>query len=131
MFVIVVTKTQVPEIDFTRFVLQNVVYALMLAKKSALSRVSVPTVSSSPCHTNFWTDKLQKIFHQLACGLTVYLAEQFPVVNLTLNSRIHTETGGEVFGAGLEDVINMASSIANHAGYVAAFAMPPKLISEQ
>ncbi len=30
-----------------------------------------------------------------------------------------TETGGKVFGAGLKDVIDMASSIANRAGYVA------------
>jgi hypothetical protein len=57
VFVSVVTKIQVPEINFTRFVLHKVVYALMLAKKSALSRVSVPTVSINPCHTNFWTDK--------------------------------------------------------------------------
>ncbi len=42
-----------------------------------------------------------------------------------------TETGGEVFGAGLEDVIDTASSVANRAGYVAAFAVPPKLFSEQ
>ncbi len=35
-----------------------------------------------------------------------------------------TETGCEVFGAGLEDVIDVASSMANRAGYVAAFAMP-------
>jgi hypothetical protein len=41
-----------------------------------------------------------------------------------------TATGGEVFGAGLEDVIDVASSMANRAGYVAAFAMPPKLLSE-
>jgi hypothetical protein len=31
-----------------------------------------------------------------------------------------TETGGEVFAAGLEDVIDMASSMANRASYVAA-----------
>jgi hypothetical protein len=41
-----------------------------------------------------------------------------------------TDTGGEVFGAGLEDVIDMASSMANCAGYVAAFAVPPPLFSE-
>ncbi len=41
-----------------------------------------------------------------------------------------TETGGEVFGACLEDVIDTASSMANRAGYVAAFAVPPKLLSE-
>jgi hypothetical protein len=41
-----------------------------------------------------------------------------------------TATGGGVFAAGLEDVIDMARSMANRAGYVAAFAMPPKLLSE-
>jgi hypothetical protein len=41
-----------------------------------------------------------------------------------------TETGGEVFGAGLEGMIDMASSMANSAGFVAAFALPPKLFSE-
>ncbi len=44
-------------------------------------------------------------------------------------------TTGEVFGAGLEDVVDMASGMANRAGYVAAFAVPPnlrpKLPSEQ
>ncbi len=40
-----------------------------------------------------------------------------------------TDTGSEV--AGLEDVIDMASSTANRAGYVAAFAVPPNLFSEE
>ncbi len=42
-----------------------------------------------------------------------------------------TEISSEVFGAGLEDMIHMASSMANRAGYVAALAMPPKLFSEE
>ncbi len=37
----------------------------------------------------------------------------------------------EVYGAGLEDVIDMASSMPNRTGYVDVFAMPPKLFSEQ
>ena len=41
-----------------------------------------------------------------------------------------TETGGEVFGAGLEDVADMASSMADRAGHVAARTVPPKLLSE-
>jgi hypothetical protein len=49
----------------------------------------------------------------------------------SLNEQLRdTETGGEVFGAGLEHVIDTASSMANRAGYVAVFAMPPKLLSE-
>ncbi len=42
-----------------------------------------------------------------------------------------TDTGSEVFGAGLEDVIDMANSMANRADYVAAFAVPPKVFSEE
>ncbi len=41
-----------------------------------------------------------------------------------------TEIGGEVFGTGLEDVIDMASRMANRVGYVAAFTVPQKLFSE-
>jgi hypothetical protein len=35
-----------------------------------------------------------------------------------------------VFCAALEDVVDMASNMVNRAGYVAAFAVPPKLFSE-
>ncbi len=43
-----------------------------------------------------------------------------------------TKTGGEVFGASLEDVADsdMASSMANRADHVTAFAILPKLLSE-
>ncbi len=42
-----------------------------------------------------------------------------------------TDTSAEVFWAGLEDVIDMASSRANRAGYyVAAFTVPQKPFSE-
>ncbi len=59
--------------------------------------------------------------HPVGCEETASLDEQLR----------GTETGGEVFGAGLEDVIDMASSMANRAGNVAAFTVQPILFSEE
>jgi hypothetical protein len=42
-----------------------------------------------------------------------------------------TDPGGQVFGAGLEHVVDMASRMANRAGHVAACAVPPNLLSEK